>query len=148
MIDNTKYYNASLAYDFSMFEEKQKKEVKTDENVIKINKITQERKKTEQKTARISFIKGAATVLFLLVFVFTNIQLNLMVNETNDKIKKIKAEIIELEGEKTALQMEYLKKVSYSNIELQATQMGMCKAKKDQIKYMRVNDKDTFRKGD
>ncbi len=147
MIDNTKYYNASLAYDFAMFEEKPKKESNPN-NIIKVNKITEERHKREKKEAKASAIKKIIAIFFVLAFLFGNIQLKLMINETNDRINKIKTEIKALESEETALQMEYMSKVSYANIELEATQLGMTKASKDQIKYIRVHDENTFIPGD
>lgn len=147
MIDNTKYYNASLAYDFAMFEEKPKKKDNPD-NIVKVNKITEERHKREKKEAKAAAIKKIFAGFLLLGFLFGNIQLKLMINETNDRINKIKTEIKALESEETALQMEYMSKVSYANIELEATQLGMTKASKDQIKYIRVHDENTFIPGD
>ena len=48
----------------------------------------------------------------------------------------------ELKSEETALEVEFERRISYSNIELQAAELGMSKCSKDQVKYIRVNDKD------
>ena len=39
--------------------------------------------------------------------------------------------------------MEMEKRISYSNIEIEATEMGMQKKDKSQVKYIRVNEEDT-----
>ena len=72
-----------------------------------------------------------------------NIALRLKINEVNSNINDIKSEINELESQKTALEVEMERVVSYSNIELEAAEIGMQKMDKSQVKYIRVNDKNT-----
>ena len=49
----------------------------------------------------------------------------------------------QLESEKTSLEIEFERIISYSNIELEAAEIGMQKMDKSQVKYIRVNDKNT-----
>ncbi|MEE1160715.1 MAG: hypothetical protein U0K70_01505, partial [Acutalibacteraceae bacterium] len=50
--------------------------------------------------------------------------------------------INELDSVKTSLEVEMQRRISYSNLELEATQLGMRKMEKENVKYIRVNDKD------
>ena len=70
-----------------------------------------------------------------------NIFLRLRINEVSSKINATKAAIEDLDSEQTSLNMELERRISYSNIELEATEMGMQKKDKSQVKYIRVNDK-------
>ena len=55
----------------------------------------------------------------------------------------MKTQINAVDSEKTSLDMEMEKRISYSNIEIEATEMGMQKKDKSQVKYIRVNEEDT-----
>ena len=54
----------------------------------------------------------------------------------------MKSSINELDSVKTSLEVEMQRRISYSNLELEATQLGMRKMEKENVKYIRVNDKD------
>ena len=45
-------------------------------------------------------------------------------------------------SEKTSLEVEMQRRISFANLELEATQLGMRKMEKSNVKYIRVNDKD------
>ena len=77
-----------------------------------------------------------------------NIALRLEINEVNSEISDMKAAVAELDSEKTALEVEMQRRISYANIELEATQLGMKKMSKDQVVYIRVNDKDAAKTTD
>ena len=55
----------------------------------------------------------------------------------------MKTQINAVDSEKTSLDMEMEKRISYSNIEIEATEMGMQKKDKSQVTYIRVNEDDT-----
>ncbi|MBR4073512.1 MAG: hypothetical protein IKK24_06170, partial [Clostridia bacterium] len=78
---------------------------------------------------------------FMLMALCGNLFLRLQINEVNSKINDMKTQINELDSEKTSLEVELERKISYSNIEFEATQLGMKKMSKDQVTYIRVNDK-------
>lgn len=141
-MDNLKYYNDSLAYDFEMF--MPKSSVK--ENKDNIVKMPEPRVRTRRRAAVKTVSASAFAVLvsiFMLAAFCGNIFLRIRINEVNSKINDIKSEIAELESERTSLEVEFERRISYSNIELEATELGMKKMDKDQVKYIRVNDKNT-----
>ncbi|MFQ8953252.1 MAG: hypothetical protein ACLR56_09755 [Oscillospiraceae bacterium] len=45
-------------------------------------------------------------------------------------------------SEKTNLEVEMQRRFSFANLEIEATQLGMRKIEKSNVKYIRVNDKD------
>lgn len=140
-MNNLKYYNDSLAYDFDMFMPSKAKQNKKDDNIIKL--ATPKPKKRTRKVVRAVSV-SAFTIMaavFMLSALCGNLFLRLQINEINSEINDMKAQIGELDSEKTALEMEFERRISYSNIELEATELGMKKMSKDQVKYIRVNDK-------
>ena len=58
----------------------------------------------------------------------------------NSEINDVKAAVAELDSEKTALEVEFQRRISYLNLELEATQLGMKKPSKEDVTYIRVND--------
>jgi len=140
-MDNMKYYNDSLAYDFNMF--MPKKEEREYDNIVKMPKPAV-RKSTRKAAKRISVSAFAVMCcIFILAGLCGNIFLRLQINEVNSKINSVKTEIKELESEKTSLAVELERKISYTNIEVEATQMGMQKKDKSQVRYIKLNDKNT-----
>ncbi len=142
-MDNLKYYNDSLAYDFEMFMPRTAEPVRKD-NIVKLPK-TKQQKRAKARTVRrlsASFFAVMTTVV-LLAAMCGNIFVRLQINEVNAKINDVKAEINALESTKTGLEVELERVVSYSNVELEATEIGMQKMNKDQVKYIRVDDENT-----
>ncbi len=139
-MDNMKYYTDSLAYDFSAFMPKEARENKRD-NIVKIPK-TKTRAAAKQKKMSVSAFAVMVSVV-MLAALCGNIFLRLQINEVNSKINAINKQINSLDSEKTSLEVELERKISYSNIEIEATELGMQKKDKSQVKYIRVNDTDT-----
>ncbi len=139
-MNNFKYYNDSLAYDFDLFmpTKKEKKE-----NVIKMpeNKSNVKRRKAAvNKAVSVSLVSVLISAFFLAA-VCGNIYLRIRINETNTEINKVNTEINELEAEYTKLYVDMEKIVSYNNLESAAAKLGMKKMDKDQVVYIHVNDK-------
>jgi cell division protein FtsL len=142
-VDNLKYYNDSLAYDFEMFMPRSAEPVRKD-NIIKLPQTKQQTRAKKHAVKRVSASAFAVmTAVFVLAAMCGNIFLRLQINEVNSKINDVKTEINELESQKTALEVELERVVSYSNIELEAAEIGMQKMDKNQVKYIRVNDENT-----
>ncbi len=138
MVNNFKYYNDSLAYDYDLFLPREKQN-----NVIKMNAPTPAAKKRSAK-ARKTVSVGVASVLicaFFLLALCGNIFLRIRINETSSQINKTNSAIRELEAEYTALYVDLEKVVSYNNLEAAATELGMKKMDKNQVVYIQVNDK-------
>lgn len=143
-MDNLKYYNNSLSHDFSMFMPKEHKENIAYESVAVATpkaraKAVQKRKAATKHLSVSAF--SVLVALFFLSVLCANLALRLKINEINSDINDIKSEIKVLDSEKKGLIMEYEERISYSNIELEAAELGMCKMDKSQVKYIRVNDK-------
>lgn len=138
-MNNMKYYNDSLAYDFERF--MPRTEAEDRDNIIKMpDAKVKTRRKEAVKAMSVSAFAIMATV-FMLAALCGNIFLRLQINEVNNGINDMKTEINALDSELTALEVEFERRVSYSDIELQAAELGMSKRSKDQVKYIRVNDK-------
>lgn len=143
-MDNLKYYNDSLAYDFEMFMPRSAEPVRKD-NIVKLPQSKQKSKAKARAIKRVSASAFAVmTTIFVLAAMCGNIFLRLQINEVNSKINDVKTEINSLDSKKTSLEVELERLVSYSNVEIEATEIGMQKMDKDQVRYIRVNDENTI----
>ncbi len=143
-MDNMKYYNDSLAYDFEMFMPKTADKERARDNIVVMPKAAERTKKRTRAAARslTSPMLLIMTAVFILAGLCGNIALRIKINEVNSEINEVKSSITELDSEKTSLEVEMQRRISYSNLELEATQLGMRKMEKSNVKYIRVNDKD------
>ena len=141
-MDNLKYYNDSLAYDFKMFMPKEKKQNIRD-NIVVMPKPS--KKVQQRRRAAIRALSPTVTAIMCVVFVLAalcgNIALRIKINEVNSEINDMKAAVAELDSEKTALEVEFQRKISYLNLETKAAELGMKKPSKEDVKYIRVKDK-------
>ena len=147
-MNNLKYYNDSLAYDFDMFLPREKAtaaapKVAPKKNIIKLpEKVTRAKRRTKAAHSQLSSSIFAIVSTFVLVVALClNLTLRLKVNELNSQINRTKSELNTLNSESVALQMEYESRVSYANLEKSAASLGMKKLDKDQVVYIKVNDK-------
>ncbi len=142
-MDNLKYYNDSLAYDFEMFMPRTAEPVRKD-NIVKLPQTKQQKRAKATSAKRLSVSAFAVlTAVFVVAAMCSNIFIRLQINEVNANIKTINAEISALESKGTQLDVELERIVSYSNVEQEAIEIGMQKMDKDQVKYIRVNDENT-----
>ncbi len=138
-MNNLKYYNDSLAYDFDMFAPKEK-QTPRDNIVVMPNRNTKAGRKAVRRLS--PTVAAIMCVVFLLAGLCGNIALRIKINEVNSQINDYKSQITELDSEKTALEVELQRKISYVNLELEAMNLGMKKPSKDDVTYIRVNDTD------
>lgn len=141
-MDNLKYYNDSLAYDFEMFMPKTAPKSSTRDNIVVMP--SRSKKQRSRKVAARRRLSAPVTLVMCAVFVLAgfcgNIALRLEINEVNSEKNDIQAAIAELDSEKTSLEVEMQRRISYANLELEATQLGMKKPEKENVTYIRVND--------
>ncbi len=143
VINNSKYYNDSLAYDFELFMPKPKKQPA---EVVKMpqKKIKKAQAKTKAKARR--QVSGVVTLVLLAAFmvgiVCVNIAIRVEITEVNSDIVEAKNRYAAISGEETRLDVEFERMVSYDNLEETAKQLGMKKTDKNQIVYITVNDSD------
>lgn len=141
-MDNLKYYNDSLAYDFEMFMPKEKKQQKRD-NIVVMPKPKVKAKQRRNAARRLSpTVTAIMCVVFIMAGLCGNIAFRIKINEVNNEINDVKAAVAELDSEKTALEVEFQRRISYVNLEQEALALGMKKPSKDDVTYIRVNDKD------
>lgn len=140
-MNNMKYYNDSLAYDFEMFAPKTAKPQKKDNIVVMPKKAAVSKKRKQAAARRLSAPVAAVMVaVFMLAGFCGNIALRLKINEVNSEINDVKTAIAELDSEKTSLEVEMQRRISYANLEFEAVQLGMIKPEKENVTYIRVND--------
>ena len=146
-MNNLKYYNDSLAYDFQMFMPKAKPQEKPEDNIIKMPKVkTRKHSRTRAVATRVSDSAFAiVTTIILVGALCANIVLRIQVNELNNNINEAKTVLSEKQSESVALKMEYENRISYINLEAEATELGMRKLDQSQVVYIRVNDKNIAR---
>ena len=149
-MNNVKYYNDSLAYDFDMFMPSPARQKQSKDNIVvmpKVKAASKKRKKAAVKSlsAPIMFLLTAAVVLGGFC---GNIALRLKINEVNEQINNLKSTIAELDSEMTSLEVEMQRRISYSNLELEAVQLGMKKPSKEDVTYIRVNDENAAKTKD
>ncbi len=139
VINNSKYYNDSLAYDFELFMPKEKKQPAT---VVKMpdKKIKKAKAKAKKRISSIASIMALAT--FMVGIICVNIALRVEISEVNSDIVEAKARYAAVSGEETRLNVEFQRMVSYGNLEEAAKELGMRKTDKDQIVYIETNDSD------
>lgn len=139
-MNNTKYYNDSLAYDFDLFMPKAKQEQSRAE-IVRMPK--QKTNKASRRRARRQVSKTTSIVMvgaLLATLICANIAIRVEISEVNADTIKAKKELSALSGEETRLNMQLENMMSYKNIEEAAQAMGMRKMDKSQIVYIRVND--------
>ncbi len=142
-MDNIKYYNDSLAYDFEMFMPKTAVKPEPLDNIVVMPRTAAASKKRKAAAART--LSAPVTLILCAVMILAglcgNIALRLEINEVNSEINDIKVAIAELDSEQTSLEVEMQRRISYQNLELEAVQLGMKKPEKEDVTYIRVNDK-------
>ena len=147
-MNNLKYYNDSLAYDFEMFAPKTAERSKSRDNIV-VMPDRASKKRTRSATKAVSApAMLIMTTVIILAGLCGNIALRLQINEVNSQINNVRAQIAEVDSEKTELEMEMQRRISYSNLELEAVQLGMKKPEKENVVYIRVNDKNAAQTAD
>lgn len=137
-MNNTKYYNDSLAYDFDLFLPKTKESSRAE--IVKMPQRKVNRASRNAARSRVSKTVSIVLVGTLLVsMICAGIALRVEISEVNSQIIDAKSELAALSGEETRLDMELGKMTSFKNIEEEAQAMGMKKMDKGQIIYIRVN---------
>ena len=140
-MDNLKYFEDGLAYDFSLFAQP---EPKKKSNIIEIPAQRSARAKHRSRAA--GFMAGKASAVVVAVCIVAmlaaGIFLRSQITEVEQKIKKVDAQINEVDGQLARINFELEQKVSYKNLETSAKELGMKKMDKSQIVYVRTPQAD------
>ncbi len=149
-MNNLKYYEDSLAYDFSLFAPAEK--VITPRRGRVINIPEEQKKRAMRRKAAASNASGRVTAVLVTVFILAllggNILLRSQITETEQKIARVNQEISLVDSKLAAANFEMEQKISYSNLESAAKALGMRKMDKTQIVYIRTNQEDKAVVGD
>ncbi len=141
-MNNLKYYNDSLAYDFDMFMPVPSKKPQPKDNIVVMPKAAKNAR--SRKKAAVKSLSSPAMFLLCALVVLGgfcgNISMRLKINEVNEEINTIKSSIAELDSEMTALEVEMQRRISFSNLELEAVELGMKKPSKENVNYIVVNE--------
>lgn len=146
-MDNLKYYNDSFAYDYERFApsvREKKSEILEYPNQNK--KARQKRRAVSRKSAE--FVKKVVISVFVLTAVFGSLFLRAEISSIKSQINTLDKEIIELESESTRLGVEIERKISVTNLEKAAIELGMQKCEKNQVTYIKTNEFDTAKNAD
>ena len=141
-MNNMKYYTNNFAYDYDMFLPKDKRGEavpKKPENIINLPVVSGKAgAKREQKE---KFRKNlfTFTALFMIcAAIALSMFMRAKATELNTEINAATKELSKLQSEEIRLEMELERRISFSNIEKAAQELGMHKKEKAQINYIRI----------
>lgn len=141
-MNNLKYYEDGLAYDFSMFSPAEKVSPSKKGKIIDIPEEQKKRAIRRKKAA--SGLSGKISAILATVFIIGmlsgNVFLRSQISETEHKINKIESQINLAESKLASVKFKMEQKLSYNNLEEAATALGMRKLSKNQIVYIRTNE--------
>lgn len=141
-LNNMKYYNNNLAYDYELFLPKEKREEyaagkKEESKILPMPAMSGAAGAARRARASLrSRTFAVITTAILVAMLCATIVLRVQVTETNTKINAAQTELDRLKSEETRLQMEIERMTSYKNIEQAAIELGMQKKEKSQVTYI------------
>ena len=109
-MNNLKYYDNTLAYDYNLFMPREKQAV--EDNIIKMPAKAKKRQPKVLSASAVSVLIAA----FMVLAVCGSIFLRVSITETSSKINDIKEEINVLDAEITRLNVEFENIISYTNL--------------------------------
>ena len=116
-MDNVKYYNDSLAYDFEMFMPRTNTapRVRENDNIVKLPKnearVRARRRSVARRLTASAF--AVLTSVLVLAALCGNIFLRLRINEVNSEINKVKSAIDAAKSESTSLSVQLEREISF-----------------------------------
>ncbi len=133
-------YRDSTAYDFDLFTDNKKREVVE----IPVAKPAPKKAARTQPAARTFKQRAVAVcaVAAVLLLVVAQLHCQLVNSETVDQIGRAQKKIETLESEQTRLQVELEEKISFTNMETTAKQLGMQKMSAAQTQYVNLHRQD------
>lgn len=140
-MNNLKYYEDGLAYDFSMFAPAEKIAPSKKGKIID---IPEEQKKRALRRRRAASglsgkISAILATLFIVGMLGGNIFLRSQITETEQKIAAMDSKISLAESKLASVNFQMEQKLSYNNLEQAARDLGMRKLAKSQIIYIKTN---------
>lgn len=143
-LDNLKYYNDSFAYDYDIFAPKAQPK-KADILEYPNEKKAKARKSASSKSG---YLAKSIVAVMILAAVCGSLYLRAEISSIKSQINGVNKEITELRSEVTRLNVEVERKISLTNLELAAKELGMQKCEKNQVTYIKTNEFDTAANAD
>lgn len=125
-------YRDNTAYDFDLFTPKKREVVE----------IPVYKNKKRTKTFAVKQPMVVLSVVATLILIIAQLHCQLQLSETVDKISQTEKNIEILQSENTRLQTEINGKISFTNMEQSAKEMGMQKITAAQTEYIHLCDED------
>ncbi len=125
-------YRDNTAYDFDLFTPKKREVVE----------IPVHKNKKRTKTFAVKQPMVVLSVVATLILIIAQLHCQLQLSETVDKISQTEKNIEILQSENTRLQTEINGKISFTNMEQSAKEMGMQKITAAQTEYIHLCDED------
>ena len=145
-MDNLKYYNDSFAYDYAIFTPSVKKKAEIHEYPDTKCKVNVKAKARHKKNALLT--RNIVISALVVVSVCLSLFLRAEICSLRSEINEIDSAITELESESTRLSVELERKISVTNLEQAAIELGMQKLEKSQVTYIQTNNIDTAENSD
>ncbi len=140
-MNNLRYYEDSIAYDFNMFAPAKK--INTAKKAKIIDIPNEQKKRANRRKKAATGVSGKVSAIVVTVFILAmlggNVLLRAQITETEQQIAKVEEQINVAESKLDAVNFQMGQKLSYSNLEQRATALGMRKMDKSQIVYIRTN---------
>ncbi len=141
IMDNLKYYNDSFAYNYDIFAPSQKKKAEIHEYPVENTKTSSKAK--QERADRAILVRNLVISALVVISVCASLFLRAEISSMKTEINAINDEIVELESESTRLSVEMERKISVTNLEAAAVELGMQKCEKSQVTYIQTNNIDT-----
>lgn len=145
-MDNLKYYNDSFAYDYDIFAPSVKKKAEIHEYPGSNNKT--KAKKASALKGRSLMVRNILISAMVVAAVCSSLFLRAEISSLGKEINNVNKEITALESELVRLSVEMERKVSVTNLEAAAIELGMHKCEKSQVTYIKTNNIDTAENSD
>lgn len=145
-MDNLKYYNDSFAYDYDIFAPK--KSPKTADILQYPERSKARRHKKHTPVVKGEYLRKSVIAFLLLSAVCGSLFLRAEISSLKTEINSVNKEIVELESEVTRLSVAVERKISLTNLEQAAADLGMQKCEKSQVTYIKTNQLDSAETGE
>lgn len=145
-MDNLKYYNDSFAYNYEIFAPSVKKKAEIHEYPGKGSK--KKAKTASASKINMTLVRNIVISAMVVAAVCSSLFLRAEISSLGKEINSVNKEITELESELVRMSVEMERKVSVTNLEAAAIELGMQKCEKTQVTYIKTNNIDTAENSD
>lgn len=140
-MDNLKYYNDSFAYNYEIFAPSVKKKAEIHDYPGKGSK--NKAKAASASKINMTLVRNIVISAMVVAAVCSSLFLRAEISSLGKEINSVNKEITELESELVRMSVEMERKVSVTNLEAAAIELGMQKCEKSQVTYIQTNNTDT-----